>query len=85
MKLTKESTQLVREIAKKHNFNEGKFFKSLVKQAIFKNALKDKEFVKLAQQVDSSMERIEKKVRDMEARGERVPDLYKNYLAAKRF
>ena len=84
MKLTKETKQLVKEIAKKHNLSEWKFFKSMVKQAIFKKALKDKEFVKLAKQVDSSMEKIAQKVKDMEARGERVPDLYKNYLAAKR-
>jgi tetrahydrodipicolinate N-succinyltransferase len=84
MKLTKETKQLVKEIAKKHNLNEWKFFKSMVKQAIFKKALQDKEFVKLAKQVDSSMERISQKVKDMESRGERVPDLYKNYLAAKR-
>ncbi len=30
------------------------------------------------------MERIAKKVKDMEARGEEVPDLYKNYLKGKR-
>lgn len=84
MKLTKETKNLVREIAKKHNLSEWKFFKSLVKQAVFKKALKDKEFVRLAKQVDSSMEKIAQKVKDMEARGEEVPDLYKNYLAAKR-
>ena len=61
------------------------WFKNLVKQHMYKKALKDKEFVKLAKQVDASMERIEKKVKDMEAKGERVPDLYKNYLKGKRF
>lgn len=85
MKLTKETKQIVREIASKLNLHEWKFFRSLVKQAIYKKALKDKEFVKLAKQVDSSMERIAQKVKDMEARGEKVPDLYKNYLKGKRF
>jgi len=84
MKLTNETKHLVKEISKKHNLNEGEFFKSLVKQAIFKKALKDDEFVKLAKQVDSSMDRIAQKVKDMEAKGERVPDLYRNYLAANR-
>jgi hypothetical protein len=65
MKLTKETKQIVREIASKHNLHEWKFFRSLVKQAIYKKALKDKEFVKLAKQVDSSMERIAQKVKDM--------------------
>lgn len=85
MKLSKETQNIVKEIARKHNLNELGFFKSLVKQAMFRKALKDKEFVKLAKQVDSSMERIAKKVKDMEARGEEVPDLYKNYLKGKRF
>ena len=84
MKLSKETQNIVKEIARKHNLNEFGFFKSLVKQAMFRKALKDKEFVKLAKQVDSSMERIAKKVKDMEARGEDVPDLYKNYLKGKR-
>jgi len=78
MKLTKETQNIVKEIARKYNLNEFKFFKSLVKQAIFKKALKDKEFVKLAKQVDANMERMQKKIKDMEARGEKVPDLYKN-------
>tara|TARA_Y100001938_G_C8034506_1_gene402579 strand:+ start:92 stop:346 length:255 start_codon:yes stop_codon:yes gene_type:complete len=78
MKLTKETQNIVKEIARKYNLNEFKFFKSLVKQAIFKKALKDKEFVRLAKQVDSNMERMQKKIKDMEARGEKVPDLYKN-------
>lgn len=84
MKLKKETKNLVREIAKKHNLNEWDFLKSLVKQAVFKSALNDKEFVKLAQNVDSSLEKIEKKVKDMESKGQRVPDLYKNYLKYKR-
>jgi len=84
MKLKRETKNLVREIAKKHNLNEWDFFKSLVKQAVFKSALNDKEFVKLTKNVDSSLERIEKKVKDMEAKGQRVPDLYKNYLKYKR-
>ena len=78
MKLTKETQNIVKEIARKYNLNEFNFFKSLVKQAIFKKALKDKEFVRLAKQVDSNMERMQKKIKDMEARGEKVPDLYKN-------
>ena len=78
MKLTKETQNIVKESARKYNLNEFKFFKSLVKQAIFKKALKDKEFVRLAKQVDSNMERMQKKIKDMEARGEKVPDLYKN-------
>ena len=65
MKLSKETQNIVKEIARKHNLNEFGFFKSLVKQAMFRKALKDKEFVKLAKQVDSSMERIAKKVKDM--------------------
>ena len=84
MKLTKETKNVVKEIARKHNLNELGFFKSLVKQAMFKKALKDKQFVKLAKQVDASMEKIAKKVKDMEAKGEGVPDLYKNYLKGLR-
>jgi hypothetical protein len=51
---------------------------------MFKKALKDKEFVKYAKAVDSKIDQLNKKIKDMEAKGERVPDLYKNYVAGRR-
>ena len=84
MKLSKETQNIVKEIARKHNLDELGFFKSLVKQAMFKKALKDKEFVKYAKAVDSKIDQLNKKIKDMEARGERVPDLYRNYVKGRR-
>jgi hypothetical protein len=84
MKLTKETQNVVKEIARKHNLNEFKFFRALVKNAMYRAALKDKEFVRLAKQVDSSMEKMKKKIKDMEARGEKVPDLYRMLAKGQR-
>ena len=60
------------------------WFKNLVKYAIYQKAIRDKEFVELAKQVDKTREKYKKKVAEMEAKGEKVPDLYKNYLKGKR-
>ena len=40
----------------------------------------DKEFIRLANKVDSNMDNLRKKVKDMEVRGEEIPEVYKNML-----
>ena len=40
MKLTKETQNIVKEIARKYNLNEFKFFKSLVKQIFLSKTTK---------------------------------------------
>ena len=60
------------------------WFKNLVKQAIYHKAMNDEEFVKLAKQVDKTKEKYKKKVAEMEAKGEKVPDLYRSIAEGKR-
>lgn len=60
------------------------WFKNLVKHAMYRAALKDKKFVELAKQVDKTKEKYKKKVAEMEAKGEKVPDLYRSIAEGKR-
>ena len=60
------------------------WIKNLVKRAIYKKAMKDEEFVRLAKKVDENQERMKKKIAEMEAKGEKVPDLYRNLAKGKR-
>ena len=60
------------------------WIKNLVKLAMYKKAMKDEEFVRLAKKVDESQERMKKKIAEMEARGEKVPDLYRSLAKGKR-
>ena len=60
------------------------WFRDLVKHAIYRAASQDKEFVRLAKKVDESQEKMKKKVAEMEAKGEKVPKLYKTLAKGER-
>jgi hypothetical protein len=83
MKLTETHKKRIKEaLQAKHFIKEG-IIDYIFGKRLVKKLSADKEFIRLAKKVDSNMDNLRKKVKDMEAKGERIPASYKNILNLK--
>ena len=80
MKLTKEQVEYLKNTKSfQHEGILGTIFAKLLKKKL-KN---DKDFTKAVDDADSAMEKLQARIKDMESRGETVPDGIKKYLGMK--
>lgn len=83
MKLKETDKIKIKEILQKKHFVKEGIIDYIFGKKLVKKLSKDKEFLRLAKKVDNNMSDLRKKVKDMEARGEKIPASYKNLLNLK--
>ena len=84
MKLTNEQKQQVKKaISKKWNISEG-FIERLFAKGLAKNLKGDKEFQRLAKNVDDAFLRLQKKAEERKKQGKPVPKSWQQFLDAKK-
>ena len=80
MKATNEDIKLFSEIVKKHNLTKESFLMRIFKRKLSKQLKNDKNLQQAIKDGDKQIEDLKKAVKDMKAKGYKVPPYMQKYL-----
>ena len=80
MKATNEDIKLFSEIVKKHNLTKESFLMRLFKKKLSKQLKNDKNLQQAIKDGDKQIEDLKKAVKDMKAKGYKIPSYAKRYI-----
>tara|TARA_Y100000114_G_C11741878_1_gene319416 strand:- start:414 stop:659 length:246 start_codon:yes stop_codon:yes gene_type:complete len=80
MKITNKDRKLFSEIVKKHGLKKEGILLRLFKRKLKDKIAKDKDLQKTLKDADKKLDNIKKAVKDMKAKGYKVPPYMQKYL-----